>query len=155
MKKLLVVLLFLPILGFGQCLDTLNFPNLNPGTACNPEFIPVCGCDGVTYRNLCHAQYATVLQWVDGPCEQVAIDIYPNPVANWLYLTVATKFEANVDIYIFDRNGNIMYSQFLRSVTNQYLTIPTNDLEKGLYFVGAESNGVVQLLKFIRWEGNF
>lgn len=152
MRKLTLVSLIL--LAFvsanAQCLDTLNFPNLQP--PCNPDFIPVCGCDGVTYKNRCFADFATVQQYVEGPCEQVAMNIFPNPSTYWLNVNIVTKFEADVNFYIFDRNGNIFYYSFLRNVTSEMLDIPVYGFEQGLYIVMAESNGVTQLSKIIRWE---
>lgn len=151
MKRLVsFMILCLPWLANGQCLDTLNSPILNPG--CNLDFTPVCGCNGVTYNNPCFAEAATVLQYVDRPCEQVAINFYPNPVIYWLYATVVTKFEADVNLMIFDRNGNIYYSRYLQSVNYEYLTIPVHDFDDGLYILMAESNGVAEFKKFIKWK---
>ncbi len=152
MKRTLLVfgLLLSALFSSAQCLDTLNFPNYQP--PCFPDFLPVCGCDGVTYRNACYAEYATVLQYGEGPCENIVIDFYPNPVTYWLNTTIVTKYESNVNLYIFDRNGNVYYYDYLTSVTNRTLTIPVNGFEQGLYIMMAEANGDVQLSKFIRWE---
>ena len=144
-----LILLVSSLTSFGQCLDTLNFPNLQP--PCFPDFLPVCGCDGVTYRNECYARFATVQQWQEGPCENIVVDIYPNPAVYWIYTTVVTKFESNVNLYIFDRNGNIYYYKYLQSVSHHTLTIPLDEFDYGLYVIMAESNGDVQLSKFIKW----
>ncbi|MCF8276054.1 MAG: T9SS type A sorting domain-containing protein [Flavobacteriales bacterium] len=133
-----------------QCIDTLNFPNLQP--PCYPDFVPVCGCDGVTYRNACYADFATVLQYTDRPCEQVALDIYPNPCTYWLYATVVTKYESDVNLYIFDKNGTVFYYQFLPLVSQETLSLPIYGFDKGLYIIMVESNGVTKFSKFIKWD---
>lgn len=144
-----IVMMFVHV-SLAQCTDSLNFPNLQP--PCWPDFIPVCGCDGVTYRNSCYADYATVLQYQERPCEQVALDIYPNPSSFMLFATVVTKFDADVNLYIFDRNGMVYYYQYLTNVSSQQVYIPVQSFEPGLYIIMAESNGVAKLLKFLKWD---
>lgn len=147
----LIFLTLLPFMGQAQCLDTLRFPQA-PGTACNPEFYPVCGCDGVTYRNSCFAEWATVLQWAEGPCEQVAVNLFPNPVVYQLFAQIATKFETDVQVYIFDRNGNIYYQADLRNIEYETLIIPVYDFDQGLYIFMAQSGQDVVLEKFVKWN---
>ena len=40
----------------------------DPNTVCIEIFEPVCGCNGVTYSNSCHASAGGVLEWTDGEC---------------------------------------------------------------------------------------
>ncbi len=40
----------------------------DPNRACTEEYAPVCGCDGVTYGNLCEAERAGVLVFTAGKC---------------------------------------------------------------------------------------
>ena len=37
-------------------------------TPCNLEYMPVCGCDDITYGNSCEASNNGVLSWDEGPC---------------------------------------------------------------------------------------
>lgn len=145
-----VCMVALAFVANGQCLDSLQFPNLQP--PCYPDFIPVCGCDGITYRNACYADYATVLQYVDGPCEQVVFDFYPNPAIDMIYMTLATKYESDVNLYIFDRNGIVSYYSFYPNVTAEFVTLPVYWFEQGLYIIVAESNGVLHKAKFMKWQ---
>ena len=39
--------------------------NENP---CTQEYMPVCGCDDITYGNSCEASNSGVLLWDEGPC---------------------------------------------------------------------------------------
>ena len=35
---------------------------------CTEEYIPVCGCDDITYSNSCKASSNGILLWDEGPC---------------------------------------------------------------------------------------
>ena len=46
------------------CYDE-SLTNVNP---CTAEYMPVCGCDDITYGNSCEASNNGILLWGEGPC---------------------------------------------------------------------------------------
>ncbi len=154
--RIFSVLLALMLMGSSalkaQCVDTLAWPLDNP--PCYPDFIPVCGCDEVTYPNFCYWEHAALFFYEEGPCEQVAFRFYPNPVMESLFLRLATRFESDINLYIFDSSGNVMYYRYLRDITNDQLIIPVYEYRQGLYFIIAESMGETYSSKFLKWDMN-
>ncbi len=51
-----------------NCIDSSK---INPQAICTRIYLPVCGCDSVTYGNECEAEASGVRWWRNGECSVV------------------------------------------------------------------------------------
>jgi hypothetical protein len=133
------------------CIDSLQ---IRYGYYCDPYYDPVCGCNNITYRNLCYAQNEGVIAFSDGICEPIAIDFNPNPVSDVIYVTLILKEQGGVNFWIYDYWGSQYYFQSFSNITEQTFTINVNVFPQGVYaLIAVNDKGehvAKKMVKFLR-----
>jgi len=54
-----------------QKINCIDSSKINPQAICTRIYLPVCGCDSVTYGNACEAEASGVRWWRVGECSVV------------------------------------------------------------------------------------
>lgn len=54
--------------------DCYSEANVDPEILCIQQHDPVCGCDGKTYTNVCHAEKAGIMKHTKGVCPPAGVN---------------------------------------------------------------------------------
>lgn len=137
------------------CVDSVR---ANPLYQCNDQFYnPVCGCNGVTYRNQCNAlNVHGVTNWVSGVCSGFDVDYYPNPVGPASAFTVNLSFpetiSGNMTLRIVDMYGKTAEQRFLSNFNRIQIEFYLQALRTGIYhLVVQDSRGFVRTFTFSKF----
>ena len=78
-----------------------------------------------------------------------AINIYPNPAADKLYVTRYMLYD-NCAVEIYNVIGNLVFSQKPTANSQQQLVLDISDLEKGIYFCRISSGNETGTVTFVK-----
>lgn len=110
---------------------------------CPTVFLPVCGCDSITYSNACEAlNYGGVVSYTDGACTNANltqnwmsfIDVQPNPFSD--YMEFEINGLTNIQLTIFQAQGLEILRRDLTMGSQQ---LDLTYLTPGAYFLRIEN----------------
>ncbi|MFA6262330.1 MAG: Kazal-type serine protease inhibitor domain-containing protein [Bacteroidia bacterium] len=152
---LILLVVFIPVTSL-RAQDCVNQALVNSTYFCpNPEFYPVCGCDGKTYRNLCEAQMRNGIQYyTDGPCTGFEFDILPNITATYLEFTLVQSVNPSfVKMIIMDAWGKFLVIENVSITPRFYRSIDVSWLMQGVYFILVyDSNDNYRFRRFVKYN---
>lgn len=67
--KNIFILILLGVTFLFSCTSQNCVSRVNNDCVCTEDYTPVCGCDGITYSNLCKMQCAGVTLEHEGACQ--------------------------------------------------------------------------------------
>jgi len=150
-NKILVLIFFLTFskLCFAQFPFQCKLSDVpNFGFQCpSARFVPVCGCDSVTYRNECDAfGVHTVQFYTNGICNNVpfAIDVYPTVFTQSaplnLAIQAANNTSQNFQIYIWDVYGLLHVYRAINGANRIDLIFEASKFSIGVYIIWVVGN---------------
>lgn len=85
------------------------------------------------------------------PEEDFSIRVFPNPVSSLLKVEMGSQLEKQVDIRLFNANGQLLYSQKL-NLEEGFLTeqIDLSNFPQGVYFLSVDGEGISEVIEVVK-----
>jgi hypothetical protein len=129
-----------------QCVDSSL---VQPGAYCDPQWIPVCGCNGTTYRNDCFSRNEGLLTWNYGICDAIDFDFNPNPPVDFINVNVIIKTPGYMQVQLLDRFGRIFYSTAYVNPGQMSFQMNVKGFPAGLYYITIWCNDGFKVRKLV------
>jgi hypothetical protein len=78
-----------------------------------------------------------------------AVLILPNPADTHVTIQVDDNINHNVQLQVLDITGRVVYNEYVNTISNHHITLSTEDLNNGIYFVKVVSDASVFTKQFI------
>lgn len=139
-----------------SCIDEAN---KNPFHQCGDNrFQPVCGCDEVTYRNICVATYRYGVTRTNGgvcPNQLFFWDVFLKPSSqNMQFEMMFSRLnERPITFQVWNRQGEVLVNLNFNSIRSDISTpydIDVTHIPSGMYFAVVLSGGYYEVKKFIK-----
>ena len=75
------------------------------------------------------------------------LSIIPNPAKDYIFITLTSAANNDIQITIFDVNGRNMANYDQNDFKNSILPIPVSLYENGIYFIRIKSNDITSVQK--------
>jgi len=126
-----------------------------------PLYEPVCGCDSVTYDNVCQAAlWHGVLHYTQGPCVTAVheknnalaeIILSPNPVRERVTIDVFAAEKGSLSMTVKSLLGQTLMTRKIRMMAFiQSFELNLSKVPAGIYFVEINLNGKGVVRKFVK-----
>lgn len=79
--------------------------------------------------------------------KEALFSISPNPVEDWLQITLTKQFDSDVKVEIINLTGQVLYNSF---INNTHSSLDLSNYSKGLYFIRLSTQKNQHTLKFIK-----